>query len=60
MIQIPQDFYFLLEVSNVIPSSLWLQRFNCHLFSCIVTFWIVSAEFNLPKVALIVKEKSIT
>lgn len=36
----------------MVTSTLRLQRFDSHLLPCIVPFRVITAEFNLPKVAL--------
>lgn len=57
VIKSPQDFNLFLQISDVISTTLWFQGLHSHLLSCIVTFWIISAEFNLAKVTLVLKEK---
>lgn len=59
VVKIPQDFNFLLEVSDVIPSTLWLQGLHCHLLPGVITFWVIPAQLHLAKVALGGRERSI-
>lgn len=45
----------------MVSATLRFQRFDRHLLSCVIPFWIISAEFNFAKVTLVLnrgKEKA--